>query len=257
MPGVSKCLTRAAGTLGESRRGGTSEPACCDGACAGGIPLARIDKVHMWPLLLRHDLDAPTERQESNLLHAQPQVATKALHCCRRPRRPIGTGRMERRRDIFGQAWRGDPAVGEADGEPGRFKSGKRRTVADEVRGLESKLASQILRRKRAQDFLIDGTLDRAEFDRQMIRIAEAQAQIEKELSELRNVAAEQDANAAALGKARSVLEEWQEKARGPLTFQKRRAIVEALVQGVTVTPREGRPSEVCVRYRFLPHARR
>jgi site-specific DNA recombinase len=130
------------------------------------------------------------------------------------------------------------------------------RKVVDEIKSLENQLASHALKRRRAQDFLVDGTLERAEYDRQVSRIHAATTKIEAELSGLRPLAATDDANAEALAQARSVLDDYRKKSRGKLTFTQRRAIVEALAD-VTVTPRPGREPEVRVRYRFLPHAER
>jgi site-specific DNA recombinase len=129
----------------------------------------------------------------------------------------------------------------EAEGHKGQ-------KVKDEIRRLESKRDSLVFRRNRAQDFLTDGTLNRAEYDRQIRRITEDSARIEQELAELRGVAVEQDANAQALDKARSVLESWQKKARGKLTFEKRRAIVESLVDGIRIKPGE---KEIQTTFRF------
>lgn len=139
----------------------------------------------------------------------------------------------------------------EAQGSQGR-------KVADEIRELENRLASQVVRRKRAQDFLIDGTLDRADFDRQILRITNTVAEIEKDLAELRQLRSEQDANAVALGAARTLLEDLQEKTSGKLTFEQRRRAVEALVDSITVTPGEGQKQpSIRVRYAFQPHAER
>jgi site-specific DNA recombinase len=136
-------------------------------------------------------------------------------------------------------------------------ESGQGRKVADEMREMENLLASQELKRKRAQDFLIDGTLARSDYDRQVLRVSETVSEIGKRLTELRKLAAEQDANADALGKARSLLENLQENARGKMTFEKRRAICEALVSGLSVKPVKGGQPEIKVTFRFEPHAQR
>jgi site-specific DNA recombinase len=137
-------------------------------------------------------------------------------------------------------------------------KDGESRKISDEIRELESARERKFEARKRLLTLFTEGAVQRDEYNQERARIEEAIASIEKRLVELQKVFAEQDANTFALKSARTVLEDLRDKASGKLTFAKRRAIVEALVVGITVTPvPPGKLPDAQVQYRFEPNLQR
>jgi site-specific DNA recombinase len=133
----------------------------------------------------------------------------------------------------------------------------KGRKVADDIRDLDAACERKIEARKRLLILFTEGAIERGEYNHERTRIEGAIADIDKRRAELQKISAEQDANAFALNNARTTLEDLRDKARGKLTFAKRRAIVEALVAGITVTPIAGKQPEIRVQYRFDPHTER
>jgi site-specific DNA recombinase len=131
---------------------------------------------------------------------------------------------------------------------------GKGRQVSDDIAELEASLAMKVMARQIGLRQLTRQRITEADYDKEIESIDRETDAIEKRLTELRKLSATDDANAIALGKAYSALEELP---RGELTFEQRRRAVEALVE-VTVMPVEGRKEpSICIRYVFEPHHER
>ena len=137
-------------------------------------------------------------------------------------------------------------------------ESGKGQKVSEEIAALEAARTHKAETRRRALDAYTEAWISKEEFGQKLRSIDAETANIEERLTELRKLNAEQDSNALALGAARTLLGELQNKTRGKMPFGQRRRSVEALVLGITVTPvdRQKQPN-ICIRYTFEPHHER
>jgi CRISPR/Cas system-associated protein Csx1 len=94
-------------------------------------------------------------------------------------------------------------------------ESGKDHKVADEIAELEAARAHKPDARRLALNAYTEKWISKEEFGKKLRRIDEETAAIEERLTEIRKVRSEQDSNALALGAARTLLEELQNKTRG------------------------------------------
>jgi site-specific DNA recombinase len=141
----------------------------------------------------------------------------------------------------------------------------KGRKVADDIAELEPRIKLLDSARAMALRQLTRGQITESQFDKEVESIDREKTQVEGRLAELRETSADAKSQAFALGQARSALEKLRDKAfpdgtgkASVLPFEQRRALVVALVAGVTVTtPVEGKQPIVRVCYSFEPHAER
>jgi site-specific DNA recombinase len=144
-------------------------------------------------------------------------------------------------------------------------EGGKGRRVADDIAELEPRLKVLDSARQMALRQLTRGRITELQFDKEIASIDREKTEVEERLVERRRLSADQGANALALGAARSLLEKLHEKAfpesdtgkPSVLPFEQRRALVAALVAGVTVTPVEGQQPQIKITFRFDPHCER
>jgi site-specific DNA recombinase len=127
--------------------------------------------------------------------------------------------------------------------------------VVADIHQLEAALAQKSGARQMALRQLTRERISETEFDQEIQSINREAAAIEAELAELRKRSADRDANARDLRAVSSLLE----RLRGTKSFEQRRRTIEALVDGITMTPVQvpGAPPLISVRYRFDSGAKR
>jgi site-specific DNA recombinase len=104
---------------------------------------------------------------------------------------------------------------------------------------------------------LTRGMISEGQYDTEIASIRREEAAIDEQLVALRKQAEDRDANARALGEARSLLETLRSKVEGPLPFERQRRIVDALVENITVETIAGDRPKITVGYRFQSHFER
>ena len=143
-------------------------------------------------------------------------------------------------------------------------ESGKRRSVADDIAALESKLKELDSGRTMALRQLTRGKITEPQFDKEVTSIDREKAAIEGRLAELRKISTDAESQALAFGQARSMLEKLRAKVfpkgdtgqESMLPFEQRRWAVEALVERIVIVPGVGKPS-IRIVYTFEPHLER
>ncbi|HTQ58347.1 MAG TPA: recombinase family protein [Bryobacteraceae bacterium] len=130
-----------------------------------------------------------------------------------------------------------------------------RKGTEDEIRELEAALARKEENRKRALTLYTDGMASYDEAHQQLQRIEREASEIARALNDLRKIAARKDAEALGLQTAKSLLTDLRSKMDGDQPWEKRRRIVEILVDRITVDRIAGQKQpNVKVRFRFDSH---
>lgn len=188
-------------------------------------------------------------------------------HCGKRlwgNTRPPCEARPIRRADIEGAVWDQietflrKPGAALRQLESQIRAESKNQTIANDIATLEARLKLLENAAGIAYRQVTRGMASEAQYDAEVASIKRDKAVVEEQLAGLRKLAADRDADARALGEARSLLETLRAKQDSPLSFEHRRRIVEALVEGVTAETIPGqRQPKFTVTYRFQPHFER